>query len=1376
MRIKRVVALLLCFTVALSFLMPEGFSVAAADTAYSLVTNQTGSGTVAKNGYGTDYILDFYENTALSSAFASNPSSFSSITFEASVTVNSVSNSGLTMMAYAMNTDYGEWSEAASSGTISAGQTYKLSLNLKSYSNLGKLGLRVAGNSDTDGATLNYTINYAKVVVGESSSGASTSTTQAASGTGNVSDVSLTLTEGSGSNEYYKEYVVRLTNNSSSSITGIQCLMPTSKAVSGVQCYGSGLKASYSAEHGGVLFYYSLKIDAGATAYSTDTKFGFSLNGATTYPSNASVLDVNCASASSSSLKYTLTGSTENKAFADTPVGQHGALHTGNVSGYKAPVIVGEDGYQVNLRGASTHGMHWNAMTPYVNKAAFQTLRDEWGVNTVRLVSYVTQGGYTAGSQATLDTAIQNGVKYAKELGMYAIVDWHIHEENPWTTVDSAKAFFTKYATMYKDYDNVIFEICNEPTGIQWYTGGSDLHSYCTTIAKIIRDCGSNAIIVCGTNTWSQDVDEVIGHDLNDEGFSNIMYTFHFYAASHYQDKMNKVTTAYNAGIPIFVTEFGTCDASGGGGYDFDNANAWIKLLDSYGIPYCNWSLCNKAEAASMLSTSCSSKTGGWKNDDLSESGAWLVNTYREHQDAEEGTDTKAKETTTEEPTTEEATTEASKDATTTEATTEEVTTEENSIVSVKLDKTTLSLDVSAEATLKATVKINGEISGAVKWSSSDKSVVTVDESGKIKALKGGTATITVMAVEDETKKATCKVTVNKLVQEFKKTLTVTKVSSDAVSLSDLGEGVEYNFKLKGAAKYADDAWLKAPVITNLSEYTDYTFAARLAESDIYKASDIVEVSATTLIANPYTIDLSLFATVKDTDALVAAYSNTVSYDKETKTLTLLEDKEYTLTGTAKDISVVSKTTKIVTFDNVSIKSFTSAVDTSLALEGTSLVSEGISSTGTISFANSADSNAKNGVISISNKSGSAAVSANAVVVSGGEVKVTTTGNSSAIAAYESVKLESGTLDLTVDESSTAAAIDTPKVVFIDTSLAANVESIYSENCSVVDADGNPVEFATVTYLTSGVSKDAKVRKGASVTLPNVEAKVGFKADGWKSGDKTYKVGETVVVNENITFEANYIEIKGSLDLKLTNGDVELTEGYKSGEDVSVLVITNNSNVTIDAITVSVPTGSKYTLSKTKITNLEAGKSVTISISIKAGLSAGDYAETITVTTSGEVEGSSVKVSRKVIEVIKEEVNASGDAAEVTTDPANNTTEETADNGNNTTEETKTSKAMNKKYKVFYKLKGKTKKMPKILKIKNKKKYKLLFKTKKGKKGKSINAKKLKFKVAKKKILKITAKGVIKAKKAGVTKVTIIYPDGTKKTIKIKVFKKAVKK
>lgn len=482
--------------------------------------------------------------------------------------------------------------------------------------------------------TVNVSITSAKLIA----SGSGSSSSEGGITGGETSgDVTAKITKKSG-DANWAEYNYSVTNGTELAISGIKIKVPYSGTVNNLQSWNCSVTQS----GGYIIISHTAVLQAGGSyTCDSDTKFGFAGGASLGTPVVEFVYGEDGGGTSSSELKYELTGKVKSLAASETPVGKHGALNLATVDGYSAPVIVDKSGKPFQLRGASTHGMHWNEMHPYVNKSSFQSLRDEWGVNMVRLVSYVTQGGYTQGSQNLLDTKIQEGVQAATELGMYVIIDWHIHAESPFPTKSSAEEFFEKYATMYKDYDNVIFEICNEPTGVQWYTGsGNDLYTYCKDIAGIIRNCGSKALIICGTNTWSQDVDDVAQKPLKDDGFENILYTFHFYSGSHYSDKMNKVKTATAAGTPIFVTEFGICDASGNGNFDTANADAWIKLCDDNNISYSCWSLCNKNESASYLSTSCTKTTGGWVESDLATTGKWLVNTYRAHEDAENGTDT----------------------------------------------------------------------------------------------------------------------------------------------------------------------------------------------------------------------------------------------------------------------------------------------------------------------------------------------------------------------------------------------------------------------------------------------------------------------------------------------------------------------------------------------------------------------------------------------------------------------------------------------------------------------------------------------------------------------------------------------------------------
>ena len=80
----------------------------------------------------------------------------------------------------------------------------------------------------------------------------------------------------------------------------------------------------------------------------------------------------------------------------------------------------------------------------------------------------------------------------------------------------------------------------------------------------------------------------------------------------------------------------------------------------------------------------------------------------------------------------------------------------------ITLDKTSVSVVEGESGKLTATVNPSNAANKKVTWSSSNSSVVQVDQDGAFYALKPGTATVTVTSVADNTKKATCVVTVTK--------------------------------------------------------------------------------------------------------------------------------------------------------------------------------------------------------------------------------------------------------------------------------------------------------------------------------------------------------------------------------------------------------------------------------------------------------------------------------------------------------------------------------------------------------------------------------------------------------------------------------------
>ncbi|WP_051604873.1 glycoside hydrolase family 5 protein [Lachnobacterium bovis] len=289
-----------------------------------------------------------------------------------------------------------------------------------------------------------------------------------------------------------------------------------------------------------------------------------------------------------------------------------GRLH---VQGTK---LVDSTGKVVQLKGISTHGIAW--FPDYINPDALKTLKEDWNANVFRIAMYTNEyGGYcNGGDKEKLKKLVEDGVKYVTDNGMYVIIDWHIlSDSNPNTNKGEAIKFFDEMSKKYKDNENVLYEICNEPQNSDW---NSVIKPYASDVVKTIRANDQNAVILVGTNTWSQDVDQVIGNQLEDK---NVMYVLHFYAGTHHDNIRNKLTKAISSGVPVFVSECSITDASGNGAIDYDSANKWLSLLNENDISFIAWSLSNKDESSALIKPSCSKKSG-WSDDDLSETGKWF--------------------------------------------------------------------------------------------------------------------------------------------------------------------------------------------------------------------------------------------------------------------------------------------------------------------------------------------------------------------------------------------------------------------------------------------------------------------------------------------------------------------------------------------------------------------------------------------------------------------------------------------------------------------------------------------------------------------------------------------------------------------------------
>jgi len=299
------------------------------------------------------------------------------------------------------------------------------------------------------------------------------------------------------------------------------------------------------------------------------------------------------------------------RAQSPTPLAANGRLQVINRQ------LCNEAGAPVQLRGMSSHGLQWfdNCFT----QSSVQTLATDWGIDAFRAAMYVESGGYLS-DPPRFRTKINQIVDWTAAAGIYCIIDWHILENgNPNARLAEAKDFFRTMAQTHAGKKHVIYELCNEPNGVDWAT----IKSYAEAVIPEIRQFDPTAIILVGTPQWSGLPGDVRTNPLTGQFATNVMYTFHFYAGSHYsQDYIKDVLQT----VPLFISEWGTSNYTGNGGNDYANAQAWVDLMAGNNpagikVSWCNWSFADKDESSAALQPgACGS--GAWNN--TTPSGTWV--------------------------------------------------------------------------------------------------------------------------------------------------------------------------------------------------------------------------------------------------------------------------------------------------------------------------------------------------------------------------------------------------------------------------------------------------------------------------------------------------------------------------------------------------------------------------------------------------------------------------------------------------------------------------------------------------------------------------------------------------------------------------------
>lgn len=323
-------------------------------------------------------------------------------------------------------------------------------------------------------------------------------------------------------------------------------------------------------------------------------------------------------------------------------------------------VLCSERGVPVQLRGMSSHGMQW-AGVANITEANIRVLSEDWCANLFRLAVYVDEEGGYAYNPTHRSRYVENVVKWCGENGIYCLIDWHTltpgnpqHEKyrnRPESGIDLAADFFTYCSRRFRNMKHVLYEVCNEPNGVdfendkyggvRWPDYGSPrvtwrehIKPYCEDMLRIIRSNDADVVVVCGTPHWSQRTQDVVGCepcDDNGRRYENLLYTFHFYAASHNDGRHDETAVKFwgvdfmgyfskgvpsdgvpciLAELPVFVTEWGTTDASGWTNFRPDLSDMWLDILSGKNngnqmVSWCNWSFSAEGGTCAALNWNC---------------------------------------------------------------------------------------------------------------------------------------------------------------------------------------------------------------------------------------------------------------------------------------------------------------------------------------------------------------------------------------------------------------------------------------------------------------------------------------------------------------------------------------------------------------------------------------------------------------------------------------------------------------------------------------------------------------------------------------------------------------------------------------------------
>ena len=270
----------------------------------------------------------------------------------------------------------------------------------------------------------------------------------------------------------------------------------------------------------------------------------------------------------------------------------------------KGNQFVDEAGQTMVFRGLNTSDPDKLATEGQWNKRYFQAMKN-WGATVVRFPIHPT--AWEKRGKKDYLSLLDEGVKWATQLEMYVIIDWHsignLRTEKyqaPMyqTDLNQTLKFWTTIAKRYGDNPTVAFyELFNEPTLQGGKLGDctwAQWKEMMEAVIMTIREKGGKGIpLVAGFN-WAYDLTDAKKQPINAKGIGYVSHPYPQKRDKPWTDKWTADWGFMKENYPIFLTEVGFCEPEAKGAHipvisDESYGEAITNYCDEKAISYVVW-------------------------------------------------------------------------------------------------------------------------------------------------------------------------------------------------------------------------------------------------------------------------------------------------------------------------------------------------------------------------------------------------------------------------------------------------------------------------------------------------------------------------------------------------------------------------------------------------------------------------------------------------------------------------------------------------------------------------------------------------------------------------------------------------------------------